>query len=85
MAAALPVVTTPVGAIPDIITKDVHGFINDPNDVQAFIRDVSLLLDNPALRHKMGKHCYELVSNDYNLDIVFQRFSILWDRTIIER
>ena len=82
MAAGLPVVTTPVGAIPDVLTPNVHGFMNDPMDVSAFIRDIAFLVDNPAERLAMGHRCYELVSTKYNLDVVFARFARLWDRLL---
>ena len=82
MASGLPVVTTPVGAIPDVLTPNVHGFLNEPGDSSAFIRDVAFLVDNPTERLAMGTRCYTLVSSEYNLDAVFTRFDHLWNRLL---
>ena len=78
MAAGLPIVTSPVGAIPDVLVPKIHGFLNDPSDHEALIRDVLFLVQNPEERFKMGKRCYDLVSSDYQLDTVFSRFDRLW-------
>jgi len=82
MAAGLPIITTPVGAIPDVLTPQVHGFLNDPNDFEALIRDVQFLIDNPIERLKMGLQCYQLVSSTYELDTVFSRFDRIWNQLL---
>ena len=50
MAAGLPVVTCPVGAIPEVVQPGVHGFLNPPGDADALARDVLTLANDPALR-----------------------------------
>jgi glycosyltransferase involved in cell wall biosynthesis len=82
MAAGLPIVTSPVGAIPDVLIPKVHGFLNDPSDSKALVRDVLFLVQNPTERVNMGKRCYDLVSSEYHLDSVFSRFDKLWKRLL---
>jgi len=83
MAAGLPSLSTPVGAIPEVLQPGEHGFINDPTDADGFYRDLSYLIDNPEKRRQMGQNSYDLVSTQYHLDTVFQRYTDLWQQSIL--
>jgi glycosyltransferase involved in cell wall biosynthesis len=54
MAAELPVVSTRVGGVPEIITHGENGFIVEPNDVDGMIGHVRDLAENADLREKIG-------------------------------
>lgn len=56
MAAGKPVVSTAVGGVPDIVIQGETGFIVPPRDVVAFVKQLSLLIDDPALRLQMGQN-----------------------------
>ena len=56
MAAGLPVVTTPVGGIPDFFADGVNGLLAPPGDVAALAAALSRLLADPGLRAEMGRH-----------------------------
>ena len=40
----------------DYIADKVSGYLVSPNDALAFSKYIKLLIDNPELREKMGKH-----------------------------
>jgi glycosyltransferase involved in cell wall biosynthesis len=54
MYAGLPIVSTDVGDIPDIITNGINGFIVAPNDSEELYRKCLILLGNKKMRQKMG-------------------------------
>lgn len=83
MAAGLPSLSTPVGAIPEVLIPHEHGFINDPTDADGFYRDLLYMIENPEKRRQMGQNCYDLVSTKYHLDTVFQRYTDLWQQSIL--
>lgn len=56
MAAGLPVVTTPVGGVPDIFSDGVNGLLTLPGDVPALADALSRLLADAAARQAMGHH-----------------------------
>lgn len=54
MAAALPVVSTPVGGIPEAIEDGVEGYLVPPGDIDALAQALRRLLSDPQLRLRMG-------------------------------
>jgi glycosyltransferase involved in cell wall biosynthesis len=54
MAAGLPVVSTSVGAIPEVVGDGKTGMLVLPDDPEKFARAVNFLLDDPELMKKMG-------------------------------
>jgi len=55
MAASLPVVTTTVGAHPEAVADGHEGYIVPPDDVEALADALERLVDDPALRLRMGQ------------------------------
>ena len=78
MAAGLPLITSPAGAIPEVITEGVHGFINDASDSNGLKRDLLTLCDQPHQRLEMGAACYKLIQEKYVIDTAFARFNAIW-------
>jgi glycosyltransferase involved in cell wall biosynthesis len=65
-AAGKPVVSTNVGGVEDVIIHGENGFLTSVNDVQAFADYVSILIEDKALRDKMGKAGFETVISRYS-------------------
>ena len=55
MATALPVVTTPVGAIPELVTHNETGWIVQPENPEALAAGIAALLGAPDLAKKLGE------------------------------
>lgn len=59
MAFGLPVVTRPVGGIPDFFRNGKHGFITDSTSAQDFARLLEKLICDEGLRYRMGIYNHE--------------------------
>ena len=55
----LPIVTTNIGGIPDIVTNGENGFVNDPEDADSLAESLCKLLGDETLRQKMGEAGYQ--------------------------
>jgi len=55
MQAGLPVISSPEGAIPEIIQHGVTGFIVDPSRPDHIARQILFLLHHPEIREEMGR------------------------------
>lgn len=64
-AAGIPVVSTRVGGVNDVIAHGQTGFIVEPGDVNAFTNAVVQLRDNSALRQRFALAAPEHVMQRY--------------------
>ena len=54
MAAGVPIVSTTVGAIPEMVPDHVAGILVPPGDHHSLGRAITVLLDDHVLRRRMG-------------------------------
>ncbi|WP_422927503.1 glycosyltransferase [Singulisphaera sp. PoT] len=54
MASGLPVVASRIGGLPSTVADGATGLLFEPGDAEDLARKVATLLDDPALRHRMG-------------------------------
>jgi glycosyltransferase involved in cell wall biosynthesis len=55
MAYGCPIVTTPVGGIPELIEDGVNGLLCPPGDPDALAARIRALIDDPGLRERLGR------------------------------
>ncbi|MFW9829830.1 MAG: glycosyltransferase [Candidatus Thorarchaeota archaeon] len=70
----LPIVSTYVGANPDLIINGINGFLIRPGDKIKLQKFLSILIDNRDLRVKMGKINKDLIKNNYDLKKTVKKF-----------
>ncbi len=85
MARALPVVATPVGAVPEIIEDGVNGLMVPVADADALAEATLALAGDPALRLRMGTVNRQEVTDEYELDRVCERFGRVWRQAMSRR
>lgn len=78
MAAGMPVIATPVGAIPDVVIDGQHGMLVPPGDVQAIARAITRLAANPECLARMGGDCRERIASTYAIQPLLRNFSGLY-------
>jgi glycosyltransferase involved in cell wall biosynthesis len=54
MACGLPIVSTSVGGIPELIQDGVNGLLCNPGDPEDLARKISIMLNDDELRLKLG-------------------------------
>ena len=54
MACGLPIVSTNVGDLPNIIEPQFNGFLVDREDEEGLYNSLLMLYENPSLRERMG-------------------------------
>ena len=68
MAMAKPVVSTPVGMVPDVVEDGRNGLLVPTGDSAALARAVSRLLDDPALAAALGEQARVTVERQFSPD-----------------
>ncbi len=55
MACGLPVISTPIGGIPEMVIHDQTGVLTPPRDIPALRQVINALLADPEKRQRLGK------------------------------
>ena len=84
MAVGLPVVTTPVGAIPEIVKDGENGFLIQPGDYQALAGRINQLLDDRDLRVAMSKANTSRIQADFMPETSMKLINDIYDQLISE-
>ena len=83
MACQLPVIGSNVGGIPDIITDGETGFLVNEKDVNGLSMKINELIEDEAIRQKVGFAGFKLVKERFSWDNVSKLHLTLY-RSIIE-
>jgi len=80
MASCLPVVTTPVGANPEILKDGINGFFHPPGDTAALQEKIIRLLKDSSLRREMGRRNRALVEERFDAHVIGNELTRIYTR-----
>lgn len=72
MSYKLPILSTLVGGIPEIVQTNINGILFQPGDKIAMINAIMTLLKNKKLRIEMGKHSYQRIKPFFPNNVEFK-------------
>jgi glycosyltransferase involved in cell wall biosynthesis len=78
MDAALPVVGTRVGGIPDLIDDGVEGFLVEPRDPDGLANAIARLLDDPESARRIGERGRERRLREFDIDVMVRNLEDLY-------
>lgn len=67
-AASLPLVSSDVAAIPEIVRDDETGFLVPPGDIDALTNVLQRLIDHPNLRLRLGEQAAQLIQTEHDAE-----------------
>ena len=79
LSYAMPVISTPVGGIPEAVLDGETGFLVEPGDVQALAERMRRFLEDPSLIQTMGQAGYQLAAEQFELSRVMSDLSHLYE------
>lgn len=81
-AYALPVITTPVGGIPDIAKDGENLLLFKPGDIMSLANQMEKLIGNKLLRENIAKESKLLASTTFNLEIINNEIAGLYEQLL---
>jgi glycosyltransferase involved in cell wall biosynthesis len=76
MSYSLPVITTQVGGIPEVVKDGENGLLFTPSDKDALYKAIDKLAINKGLQEDMGKKSYDLVQPHFPGNVAVKLESI---------
>ena len=73
MQARLPIVSTRVGAIPELVQNGWNGWLVEPGDVSGIAEALLKLLSNPDLCRTFGERSYLLTQERFSWEVVGEK------------
>lgn len=74
MACGTPVLATPVGGIPDIITQGETGFLLKSNDPECISKEIIALIENPNLE-RVSVASYNFIEENFTVNRAIERYT----------
>ena len=84
MAYALPIISTPVGGIPEAVVDGEDGFLVRPGDVEAITNKIISLLKTPELRHSMGANARERAIKKFEISSVLEQLFAVYGSLLLK-
>jgi glycosyltransferase involved in cell wall biosynthesis len=78
MIAGVPVVATDIPGNRDLVVDDQTGLLVPVGDRAAFARCTKRLLEEPALAERLGQAARQRMLEQFNLDLMLQRYAALY-------
>jgi glycosyltransferase involved in cell wall biosynthesis len=83
MAAGLPVISTAVGGVPDLVRSGEQGILVPPEDCLAFTQAMRLLFDDSAKRTAMGRAARARASTAFRVERMVEGYVSLYRATLM--
>lgn len=81
MSYGKPILSTPVGGIPEVVENNVNGILFQPGDKEAITEAIKLMINNVSMKNAMGENSYERVKK-YFPDRVQVNLSRIYEKLL---
>ena len=83
MAASLPIISTDVGGIPEMIIHGETGVLVPHGDQEQFVHALIALVKMDATdRGKMGQNAYNYAKKNYSMELLAKRHAAIYKKTM---
>jgi glycosyltransferase involved in cell wall biosynthesis len=81
MACEIPVISTPVGGIPEVIIEGETGYLVKPGDIEAISNKLSTVLDNSSTSRVTDK-AKEYYNAHFSSKTILPKWEALYSRIL---
>jgi len=81
MSYGIPVISTPVGGIPELVEKE-NGFLIKPGDIYSLKEKIQFLLEHSNIREQISINNYNTINQKFSMDYTFNRLEMIYDELL---
>lgn len=81
-AYGLPVITTPVGGIPDIAADGKNMLLFNPGEIDVLATQIDRMISDEKLRHNVMKESIKLAATTFNIDTINKEVETIYKSLI---
>jgi glycosyltransferase involved in cell wall biosynthesis len=70
MSYGIPVISTMVGGIPELVKHNREGFLIEPGNINSLAKYLLLIQNDPLLAQKLGVEARKKIENSYSIDVI---------------
>ncbi len=85
MACGCPIITTPVGAIPEMLNighEKECGICVKPRTIKSLKTTIVRLLEDKELANKLGENAKDRVVEQYSMEVVWKELDSIWNKIL---
>ncbi len=79
LACGIPLFSTDVGGVSDLVRDGVTGFTAPIENIKAMAARLLELIQNNELRRNMAEHCRHIAMEEYALEIIARKHKVLYE------
>ncbi|MGQ4915880.1 MAG: N-acetyl-alpha-D-glucosaminyl L-malate synthase BshA [Candidatus Asgardarchaeia archaeon] len=84
MAHNIPVIASNAGGLPEVVEHGKTGFLITPGDVNAMAKYITMLIEDDALRKKLGAEAGRVAREKFHPDKIVSLYEALYERVLHE-
>jgi glycosyltransferase involved in cell wall biosynthesis len=85
MAAAVPVVSTAVGGVSELVDDRVHGRLVPYGDIGAMAEAITWMIDHPEERRRMGLNARDRIAKEFSTDFMVRKTTAVYEELLGDR
>lgn len=82
MAMEVPVISTTVGSIPELINNGINGILVPERDENSLAEAIIRLIENPSARKEMRKKGRKKIFDEFNIKLQVDKLLSIWNHLI---
>ncbi|MEL6381815.1 MAG: glycosyltransferase family 4 protein [Cyanobacteria bacterium J06626_18] len=83
MAASVPVLTTQIAGVPELVEHGESGWLVPPGDQQSLADSLAMLVEDTDLRKRLGESGRAKVASDFNVETEAKKLADIFRQTIV--
>lgn len=80
LAAGLPIISTTVGGIPEVIADGENGYLLQPGDIDQLHDAMVQIVEDSEKRERMGRNNYDYAREHYDIERCVDKISAIYRR-----